>query len=317
MAYDSESEDNPRIVLDESGNFFLKDNLHIGTFKLDSPLLAQISRKVGPGGVLAIRPVPRPAAVSRATRNMGSGEHGVWTASVFVPPSLEIPPWEVFASRTVQESFGPTQRFPLRRRHAITQDDTTSALKTIALYVDGACLDNGDPLARGGVGFVLNDNASPAGADAGAGSVSFALEKCGPDGVAYKATSNRAELRAAIAALEFRAWYGSGFERVVLVTDSEYVANGATAWMRSWAARRWRKADGKAKVANRDLWERLSARMGVFAEGGCEVAIWAVRRDWNQKADRAAKEGATKAPAEKYTEILGVGNQVVFAPIKP
>ncbi|KAK0730255.1 hypothetical protein B0H67DRAFT_452205, partial [Lasiosphaeris hirsuta] len=50
-------------------------------------------------------------------------------------------------------------------------------------------------------------------------------------------TNNHAELRAAIAALEFRCWWGEGWERIVIATDSKYVADGATAWLLSWAAR--------------------------------------------------------------------------------
>jgi ribonuclease HI len=121
--------------------------------------------------------------------------------------------------------------------------------------------------------------------------VSGVLEQKGPDGELHRATSNRAELRAVIAALEFRQWWGEGFERIVIATDSEYVAYGVTAWLKTWAARGWRTSRG-SRVQNQDLWERLSERMGSFAEGGCEVSFWRVPRAWNAEADQAAKVAA-------------------------
>lgn len=65
-------------------------------------------------------------------------------------------------------------------------------------------------------------------------------------------TSNRMELVAVIeglAALEDRS-------RVTLHTDSRYVLDGMTRWIRGWVERGWRGADGRV-ARNRDLWERL------------------------------------------------------------
>lgn len=78
----------------------------------------------------------------------------------------------------------------------------------------------------------------------------------------YTHPNNRAELRAVLAALTFSIWWGEGWQRVVLVTDSEYVANHATGWLRNWATRGCRTASGRP-VANRDLWDELSRIMGV------------------------------------------------------
>ena len=52
---------------------------------------------------------------------------------------------------------------------------------------------------------------------------------------------------------------------IELYTDSQYVRQGITAWMRNWKARGWRTADGKP-VKNEDLWRRLDA-----ARNGHEV----------------------------------------------
>ena len=65
-------------------------------------------------------------------------------------------------------------------------------------------------------------------------------------------TNNRMELRAAIEALR------SLKERceVTLFTDSEYVRNGITSWIRGWKFKGWRTKD-KKPVKNADLWKEL------------------------------------------------------------
>jgi ribonuclease HI len=65
-------------------------------------------------------------------------------------------------------------------------------------------------------------------------------------------TNNRMEMTAAIMALE-------GLSRpctVDLFTDSQYLRDGITKWLRNWKARGWRTAD-KKPVKNEDLWRRL------------------------------------------------------------
>jgi len=61
-------------------------------------------------------------------------------------------------------------------------------------------------------------------------------------------TNNRMELRATIEALSALK------ERcaVELFTDSKYVRDGITKWIRAWKAKQWKK-----KVKNKDLWLRL------------------------------------------------------------
>ena len=67
-------------------------------------------------------------------------------------------------------------------------------------------------------------------------------------------TNNRMELTAAIAALEAL----KRPMRVHLYTDSQYLRQGITEWLRGWKARGWLTAD-KKPVKNQDLWERLDA----------------------------------------------------------
>ena len=67
-------------------------------------------------------------------------------------------------------------------------------------------------------------------------------------------TNNRMELLAAISALEAMTEPCA----VILTTDSTYVKDGITRWIRNWKANGWKTA-AKKPVKNKDLWERLDA----------------------------------------------------------
>ena len=103
------------------------------------------------------------------------------------------------------------------------------------IFTDGACSGNPGP---GGWGVLIN----------------------GPDGArdlsggAPSTTNNQMELRAAIEAL--RA-VPDGAE-IRLVTDSVYVKEGITSWIKNWKRRGWKTAAGKP-VKNSDLWKTLDA----------------------------------------------------------
>ncbi|KAG0150241.1 hypothetical protein CROQUDRAFT_231281 [Cronartium quercuum f. sp. fusiforme G11] len=308
MDYDSEAEDCPRLILDLNGDFTLhgtlptnlppKFKLHEFHPKVKHPCTGEL---VTVPGIFAGRPIPAPTSISRACHLMGEGEHGVWVATKFQPPSdsshVELSPDEVFplrkANATTPAAF--IHRYCIRRRFV----PVVSGLKTMCIYTDGACLDNGSSVTspRAGAAFVFKDGKE--------GQINFALENKGVDGQIYTHTNSRAELRAVLAALTYRTWWGEGWERIVVITDSEYVANHATGRLRNWAARGWRVASGKP-VANKDLWQELSTVMGSFAKSGCEISFWAVPRRMNAKADKAAKTAAERGGGyDKYTVTSG------------
>ncbi len=76
---------------------------------------------------------------------------------------------------------------------------------------------------------------------------------------------------------------------VVLHTDSQYVVQGMTEWIRGWKAKRWVTADRKP-VKNAELWRRLDE----LAAGHRIRWVW-VRghsgHDGNERADRLANKG--------------------------
>ena len=63
-------------------------------------------------------------------------------------------------------------------------------------------------------------------------------------------TNNRMEITAAIKALERLSEFPK--MAVVLVTDSEYLRNGAKTWMKTWRRKDFRN------VKNADLWRRIA-----------------------------------------------------------
>jgi len=111
---------------------------------------------------------------------------------------------------------------------------TAPSLK-VEIYTDGACSGNPGP---GGWGALLRY-----------GTVEKELS-----GGETLTTNNRMELMGAISALEALKRPAS----VKLHTDSTYVRDGITRWLRGWKAKGWLTAD-KKPVKNRDLWERLEA----------------------------------------------------------
>lgn len=67
-----------------------------------------------------------------------------------------------------------------------------------------------------------------------------------------KTTNNRMELTAVISALE----KSENEKEITIQTDSAYVINGITRWVKGWKKNNW-KTTAKIDVLNKDLWETL------------------------------------------------------------
>jgi ribonuclease HI len=67
-----------------------------------------------------------------------------------------------------------------------------------------------------------------------------------------RTTNNRMELQAAVAALQALKQSCA----VELFTDSKYLRDGITRWLKRWKANGWQTVD-RTPVKNRDLWEEL------------------------------------------------------------
>ncbi len=138
--------------------------------------------------------------------------------------------------------------------------------KTVEMFTDGACSGNPGP---GGWGTVLRYNG-------------VERELSGGE---ENTTNNRMELTAVIEGL--RALKQPC--RVLLRTDSKYVADGVLkGWADGWQKRGWRKADGKPAL-NPDLWEQLLELLGQH-----DVEITWIKghngHPENERCDRLAVE---------------------------
>src|SRR5687768_7161143 len=132
----------------------------------------------------------------------------------------------------------------------------------VDIYTDGACSGNPGP---GGWGAVLRYGTR-------------VKELCG--GEAGRTTNNRMELMATIRALE-------ELTRPVgvrLHTDSTYVRDGITKWLRGWRQNGWQTAERKP-VKNVDLWQRL------------DVAVQRHRVEWIWVKGHAGDLGNERADA--------------------
>lgn len=105
--------------------------------------------------------------------------------------------------------------------------------KNVTIYTDGACRGNPGP---GGWGALLCCG-------------EHRRELCGGE---PHTTNNRMELTAAIEALDALKRPC----RVSLYTDSNYVRQGITQWLRGWKVNGWKTA-AKKPVKNADLWRAL------------------------------------------------------------
>lgn len=172
---------------------------------------------------------------------------------------------------------------------------------------DGACLNNGQPNPRAGWAFFQGESI-----EGKPDVVSGRLENRGPWGDEGGQTSNRAELRAVLAALRFRWWRGEGFKTVVFATDSSYVVDGATQWVRGWVDNGWRtrprgSSGGGGEVKNKDLWEMLLGECERAHGCGLAVQFWKIPREWNTLADEGAKTAAAEGDApDHWGDIMGL-----------
>ena len=107
----------------------------------------------------------------------------------------------------------------------------------VSIHTDGACSKNPGP---GGWGVVVHF------ADG-------SIKEIG--GGIRDTTNNQMELQGAIAALEFLALQPQS-QPIDLYTDSKYVLDGITKWIKGWKKNGWQTKDRKP-VKNQEYWQKL------------------------------------------------------------
>ena len=111
-------------------------------------------------------------------------------------------------------------------------------MKIIKIYTDGAC--RGNPGPGGWGALILKDN-----------------EEIKLNGGQNDTTNNQMELTAVIKALDFF----SESTEIEIFTDSKYVMDGITEYIKKWKVNGWKTAS-KKPVKNSDLWKQLDALNG-------------------------------------------------------
>ena len=135
------------------------------------------------------------------------------------------------------------------------------------IYTDGACSGNPGP---GGWGAVILEE------DKNQKNI-YGNEK--------DTTNNRMELMAPIMALKKIKTNSD----VIIYTDSKYVKNGITEWIKNWEKNGWKSANKKT-VKNKDLWIKLNN----LCKDNKIIWKW-VKGHSNNKYNNLADELATQA----------------------
>ena len=103
----------------------------------------------------------------------------------------------------------------------------------LKIYTDGAC--SGNP-GKGGWAAIILDG----------------KKQSSISGSENKTTNNRMELMAPIMALKKIKIKSE----IIIYTDSRYVKDGITEWIKKWKLNNW-KSSNKKPVKNKDLWLKL------------------------------------------------------------
>jgi ribonuclease HI len=141
-------------------------------------------------------------------------------------------------------------------------------LKQVQLITDGAC--KGNP-GKGGWACILR----------------FGNHKRELFGCSPHTTNNRMELAAVIEGLKRLKERCS----VEIITDSEYVKNGITSWMKGWKKNGW-KTSSKKPVVNQDLWMMLDELVNAHQTTWVWTKGHALHED-NNRCDELASEAAS------------------------
>ncbi len=143
-------------------------------------------------------------------------------------------------------------------------------MKKVQLITDGSCLQNP---GAGGWACVLR----------------FQKHVKELSGAEARSTNNRMELLAAIKGLEALTEQCE----VEIVTDSQYMRNGITRWIKGWKRNGWKTA-AQTDVLNRDLWERLEAQVARHKASWIWTRGHAGHAD-NNRCDELAQAAARQA----------------------
>ncbi len=117
-------------------------------------------------------------------------------------------------------------------------------------------------------------------------------------------TNNRMEMTAVISALAF----AQNETDITLYTDSAYVLNGITRWVKGWEKNNW-KTSTKEDVLNKDLWQKM-VESTVHKNINWQLVKGHSGTEGNERCDVIATSFADNNPVVLYNgslERYGVG----------
>lgn len=165
----------------------------------------------------------------------------------------------------------------------------------IEIYTDGGC--NPNP-GEGGWGVVILQNNKQI------------LQLCGYE---KESTNNKMELTAVIEALKFiNNNIKKAKQNIIIYTDSQYVKNGITKWIKNWKFNGWKTSNRKS-VKNKELWEILDCYRQVH-----NVKFKWVKahngNEYNEIADKLATDAILykKNEEKNQTIILDDKNEIIL-----
>ena len=143
-------------------------------------------------------------------------------------------------------------------------------MEKLVIYTDGGCSGNPGP---GGWAYLVNTETGT-------------MQRSGSDKLT---TNNRMELTAVIKALDSIKQSETLRQRKIdIYTDSIYVKNGITEWIKTWERNGYLTASRKP-VKNKDLWVELNKFSSILQLSWHWVAGHAGNR-YNEECDRLVQE---------------------------
>ncbi|XP_054738621.1 ribonuclease H1 isoform X1 [Anastrepha obliqua] len=144
----------------------------------------------------------------------------------------------------------------------------------VIVYTDGSCINNGRPDACAGLGVYFGENHS--------------LNESRP--VTGRVTNNVGEIQAAIHAIKTAKAFG--IEKLCVSTDSQFLINSITIWIKVWKQNDWCLKNGKPlknTIDFKELYELLAGesiqvKWNYVKGHHCIIG--------NQMADKLAREGS-------------------------
>lgn len=150
-------------------------------------------------------------------------------------------------------------------------------------YTDGACSGNPGP-GGWGVLMVAKEGSS-------------VIKTRDLSGGTVETTNNQMELTAAIKAIEFL----DTNDVINLLTDSNYVKNGITSWIKNWKINNW-KNSSKQPVKNKDLWERLDELNSIKSVNWQWVKAHSTN-NYNNQVDLLARQSAESLTESSFDGV--------------